>query len=81
MKRSEEFSSVMFKNDALAPNPVPTIARQSNASLGVFIVREVSTAVCTHPVSVTHTLQLITANLKSMINTEKTSTLIQWHEK
>lgn len=59
----------------MAPSPVPTIARQSNASLGVLIVREVSAAVCTHPVSVTHTLQLITAHLKSKINQEETSTL------
>lgn len=76
MKQSkEQFSFIMCKNYVTAPNQVPTIARKSYTSLCIIIVREVSATVCTYPVSVTNTLQLITANLKSKINQEYRSTL------
>lgn len=71
----EQFSFVMYKNYVMAGNQVPTIARQSYARLCVIIVREVCAAVGTNPVSVTNTLQFITANLKSKINQEHRSAL------
>lgn len=62
------FSFFVYKDYVTVPNEAPTVARQSYTSLCIIIVREVRAAVCTYPVSVTHTLQLITANLKSKIN-------------
>lgn len=61
------FSFLVYKGYITAPSSGPTVARQSYTSLFIIVEREVSAAVSTGPVPVTHTLQLITANLKSKI--------------
>lgn len=50
------------------PAETPTITRQSETSLYAVVVWEVSAAVSACPVSVTHTFELVTANLEAKAN-------------